>query len=104
MTIAARVPVESEKSFQARLIQLARLMGWEVYHTYDSRRSAAGWPDLELVRPPRYIRAELKREGGHVEPEQLRVLDLLRRCPGVETYVWTPADWNRILRTLGRHD
>ena len=37
---------ETEKGFQAAVVELARLRGWLVYHTYDSRRSAKGFPDL----------------------------------------------------------
>jgi hypothetical protein len=60
----------SEKEFQAQVVQLATYYGWRVYHTHDSRRSAAGFPDLVLVRPPELIFAELKTEKGRIRPEQ----------------------------------
>jgi hypothetical protein len=34
----------SEKAFQAKVLQLARLNGWAWYHPYDSRRSNPGFP------------------------------------------------------------
>jgi len=101
--MAVRIRPESEKSFQARVIQYARLCGWEVHHELDSRRSSSGWPDLELVRGTRHIRAELKREGERPRPDQERILELLRHT-STETYVWDPSDWSRIIHCLGRHD
>ena len=38
---AALVP---EKAFQQAVLDYARLMGWMVYHSHDSRHSAAGFP------------------------------------------------------------
>ena len=39
-----------ESDFQRAVIEMARLHGWLVYHTHDSRRSAPGFPDLVLVQ------------------------------------------------------
>jgi hypothetical protein len=89
-----------EKAFQAQVVQLARLWGWCVYHTYRSTRSPPGFPDLVLVRPPRLVFAELKSARGRLTPEQGRWLELLRGCPGVESYVWRPDDWDSLERTL----
>src|SRR5688572_19177552 len=41
---------QTERAFQAQVVKYARLMGWTAYHTHDSRRSQAGFPDLVLVR------------------------------------------------------
>lgn len=59
-------------------------------------RNASGWPDLVLARPPRLIIVELKSQAGRVKPEQDRWLKLLRACPGIETYLWRPDDWDDI--------
>ena len=40
----------TEAQFQEAVVQLARLTGWLVYHTFDSRRSQAGYPDLTLLK------------------------------------------------------
>ena len=40
----------TEKQFMAQVVELAKLKGWLVYHTYDSRRSEPGFPDLCMVR------------------------------------------------------
>lgn len=45
---ASAVP---EKTFMAQLIQVARLHGWITYHTFDSRKSPEGFPDLTVARP-----------------------------------------------------
>ncbi len=86
----------SEKTFQAQVLQLARLSGWVCYHTHDSRRSAAGFPDLVLVRPPVVVFAELKSESGKLRSEQEAWLEALRKCPGVMARLWRPGDWPEI--------
>ena len=82
----------SERAFQRQVAELAELTGWRVYHTYDSRRSSPGFPDLVLVRAPRVIFAELKRERGRVTAAQREWADELGQCPGVEYYLWRPGD------------
>lgn len=87
-TIATRF---TESQLQAAVVQLARLRGWLVYHTYDSRRSHAGFPDLVLVRE-RVVFAELKAEKGVLSPQQstwLRRLD----DAGAEWFLWRPEQW-----------
>ena len=93
----------SERDFQAQVVQLAKLTGWRVYHTYDSRRSNAGFPDLVLVRPPRVIFAELKRQRGRVTVAQREWAEALRACPGVEYYLWRPSDWDEVECVLRSH-
>jgi hypothetical protein len=92
----------SEKQFQAQVTALARLAGWKVFHTYDSRRSPHGFPDLVLVRAPRVIFCELKSAAGRPTPAQVAWLADLARCPGVETYLWKPADWDELAASLTR--
>ena len=90
----------SEKHFQQQVLDLARLAGFLVYHTHDSRRSAPGFPDLVLVRPPAVLFAELKSEGGRLRPEQEAWLATLEDCPGVQARLWRPGDWLEIEETL----
>lgn len=92
-----------ETPFQTQVIELAERCGFYVYHTHNSRRSKAGFPDLTMIRPPRVVFAELKRgKGGRVTPDQADVLALLHRCPGVETYLWNPNDWSEVCEVLTR--
>ena len=84
----------------SQVVQLARLCGWMVYHTHDSRGSAAGFPDLVLVRPPRLLTVELKSARGRLPPAQREWLEVLEKCRQVEVYVWRPADWETIVERL----
>jgi len=97
----AGLPTINEKQFMAQVKQLATMMKWSWYHPYDSRKSAPGFPDLVLVRPPRVIFAELKVEAGFLTPKQQEWAFALRECPGVEYYLWTPHDWPEIEKVLG---
>jgi hypothetical protein len=91
---------ESEAHFQSRVIRLAQLLGWKVFHLLDPIGSPAGFPDLLLRRPPRLLWCELKSEHGRVRPQQTAFLADLRAC-GQEAYVWRPRDFPEIQRTLG---
>lgn len=97
---ARTVRVEREADFQGAVISLARLTGWLAFHSHDSRRSAAGWPDLALCKPPRLLVVELKTTRGRLRPEQRVWLTALAACPGVEVALWRPADWPAIERAL----
>ena len=80
-----------EKQFQARIVQLARTLHYECYHTWLSIRSAKGWPDLVLCKPPRLLFVELKAAGKKPTPSQQKWLDMLR-ASGQEVYVWGSSD------------
>ena len=85
----------SEKQLQSQIVQYAKLRGWRVYHTYDSRRSTAGFPDLVLVRDNHLIFAEIKSNRGKVTPEQRSWIEALTRTQ-CEIHVWRPDDWDYI--------
>jgi hypothetical protein len=97
----AETPVLSEKAWQAMVVQLAALTGWRTFHPYDSRRSAAGWLDLVLVRGPDLVFAELKTDRGRVTSAQAEWIDALRAA-GQEVVVWRPADWPTVEQRLRR--
>lgn len=96
---AATDAATSERQFQSAVLDLATLLGWRHYHVPDSRRSEAGWPDLALWRPPRFMLVELKRDGGRLTRVQAETLEDLCRC-GVEVHTWRPSDWPEIEITL----
>lgn len=104
----------TEEQLQAAIIEAAVALGWLVYHTYDSRRSREGFPDLTLVDRrtyrPRLIFAELKAEAGLLSDAQLEWGAALQSVAAiaeqlvpdaaaspvpalVSYYVWRPADW-----------
>ena len=90
------VKPQTEKQFQNAVVQYARLRDWRIYHTYDSRRSAAGFPDLTLVRGNRLVFAELKSEKGKLTEAQEAWISDLRMVLGVGAHVWRPSDWPAI--------
>ena len=88
----------TEKELQANVVELARLMGWRHYHTYDSRHSPEGFPDLILIRLGRLIFAELKSEHGRITQTQKDWLEELglveaRSNGTVQVCLWRPEDW-----------
>lgn len=94
----------SEADFQNQVLRATRLLGLAVYHTYDSRRSASGYPDLTIVGANGLLFRELKSERGRTSPHQQYWLAALQEA-GVDAKVWRPADWPEItveLQALGR--
>lgn len=90
----------SERDLQRQVVDLAELRGFMTYHTFDSRRSAAGFPDLVLVRAPRVVFAELKSERGAMRDDQFRWLEALGNCNTVESHLWRPTDLAEIEEVL----
>ena len=98
-----RTLVRSERSLLETVVALSQATGWLAYHTFDSRKSNPGFPDLVLVHEERerVLFAELKSERGVLSLAQRAWLDALRST-GVETYVWRWDDWDEIEATLTR--
>ncbi len=87
----------SEAEFQADIIDLAKHHGWASYHTFDSRRSNEGFPDLVLVRDDQGIfYREIKSAMGAVTAQQIGWLTVLTEAPGGDARVWWPWDWPEI--------
>jgi len=94
--------VMTEETFQASVIQVAKDTGWMLFHDYDSRRSAAGFPDLVMTRDGRTIFAELKSQKGRIRTEQKQWMAELEKTQGVEVYLWRPSDMDDVVDTLMR--
>lgn len=87
----------SEKELMGLVVEAAQRLNWYVYHTFDSRRSEPGFPDLILIERDyadvaRLIAAELKRERESPTQPQLLWLAAFDNA-GAETYVWRPSQW-----------
>lgn len=101
MSVRAPLGDISEAAWQEQVVRLAQLYGWLVYHTFDSRRSTAGFPDLVLVHPRRgrVIFAELKTDKGTLSAPQIEWNAALQqvaatlRAPEFAVYVWRPKDF-----------
>ena len=76
----------TERVLQGHVVSMARALGWLCYHTYDSRRSAEGFPDLTLARRGEVLFVELKTERGRVTEAQARWLAELPVA-----YLWRPS-------------
>ncbi len=98
------VKKQTEKSFMQAVAQYARLRGWSVYHTLDSRGSSAGFPDLVFSRDDRHecriVVVELKLDGKAATGEQMAWLQAFKST-GIPTHLWTPSDWPNIEVVLG---
>lgn len=91
----------TEAVLQQKVEEMAARLGWRGYHTHDSRRSDAGFPDLVLLRRGVHVVRELKTERGRVTPQQQAWLDDYQQA-GVDACVWRPLDLieRRVEKTL----
>ena len=93
-------PSQRERHLQDRLVQTAQLCCWRLYHTYDSRRSQIGFPDLVMVRDGVLLALEVKRGLAEVVAmarsprgrEQLAWIAALDQVPGVHAAVISPEN------------
>jgi len=94
------LPLISEKNWQGTVIQVAQLEGWEyIYHTWNSKHSPAGYPDLIFLKDGRMVVVELKREDGLLSAEQyFWLLEFTKVTPDV--YLWKPSDWGEVQQVL----
>jgi len=99
VTFLDAAPKLTEASFLAQVRKAAKVLGWATYHTHNSQKSEAGFPDLVLTRRPRVIFAELKADRGKLTDAQRAWLDELRAC-GQEAYVWRPKHWSAVEKLL----
>lgn len=92
-----------EAAFQAWVVAFARDRDWLTYHTHDSRRSTAGFPDLVMLRPQpdgaRLLVAELKMPGNKPTEAQRTWLRAFERS-GAEVFTWWPENLSEIREVL----
>ncbi len=83
----------TEKEWQRTVVEAASVLGWTCYHTHDSRRSSAGFPDLTLVHPTHgVVWMELKSARGRLTVDQEWWIVLLQGA-GARAGVFRPSDW-----------
>ena len=97
-----RAEALSESQFQSEVVMAARLAGWVVYHTHNSRGSQPGFPDLVMAHPQLGVRfVELKSQHGKVTDWQKKWLaDLV--LAGAKAEIWRPIDLYREPRRIYR--
>ena len=98
LTVQQAEALVSEREWQQTVVDYARAKKWSCFHPFDSRHSAAGFPDLVLVRE-RIVFAELKREKGKVSAEQRDWQIAIMFAKG-EYYLWRPSDWGEVEQVL----
>lgn len=116
LTVAQYKALESEASFQKRVIEYAEKHGWQVVHVTPARwvpghglvpdAEQRGFPDLMFLRPVDGVRrpyglifAELKTERGRIrqgQPEWQRAL----QDAGIPCFLWRPSSWGEIETVL----
>ena len=93
----------NETTLQTKVEMAARELGWLFYHTHDSRRSQAGFPDCVFLHPTggRLIVRELKSMKGTASAEQKKWLAGFQAA-GVDAGIWRPIDYlnETVLNTL----
>lgn len=98
----------TEAQLQTGVQHLLTAFGWRWHHETDSRRSRAGFLDINAVRvrDARVLYAENKTQRGRVRPEQAewfadlqaiaeqsQAVAALVTAPTVEVYLWRPSDF-----------
>lgn len=91
----------TEAQFQELIVETAELHGWLVYHTYNSRRSQPGFPDLILIKPPRLRAFEIKTATGKVGLMQVEWIRAFKDVEFVSADIVRPGDWDWIKGVLG---
>ena len=93
---------------------ICRALRLDYYHTYSSKKSQPGYPDMTIVAPladgrKRIIFVELKNQKRRPTEDQARWLDHFSELAmelddgSVESLLWRPMDWfsgeiDRVLR------
>jgi len=90
-----------ESELQTKVIQTCNWYGLRYYHTFDSRHSAAGFPDLVIVGPYGVLFVELKGTKGVLSPQQAAWIDELQ-VAGSEAMVVRPHDFDDLVLHLKR--
>lgn len=101
---------QTEASFTAQVLQLAKIRGWRTAH-FRPGRTERGWrtavsgdgkgfPDLVMLRGARVVVAELKVNKNPPTAEQRQWIEAWLGVPASEAFVWRPEDWDEICRVL----
>lgn len=94
------MPTE-EQRFQARVVSLARELGWSIVRIPNRGQATAvfdnkGFPDLMLARPGRVLFIELKAQDGTLSDDQLLWANILKP----NWFCFRPGDYDLVVETL----
>ncbi len=90
-----------EKDYQSLIVEWAAACGWSlIYHTHDSRRSRAGFPDLVMIRRDECMVLEIKGtpngKKGTLSKDQAEWIQGFKRISGVNAAAVWPEDWDEL--------
>lgn len=88
-TLSLTYQVMTENELDRAIRRLCKDLNLRLYHTHDSRRSPAGFPDLVIVGPYGVLYIELKSMTGKLRPEQAEWRDDLIAA-GQSWHLWRP--------------
>ena len=100
MSITAYRNTMTEKALMQAIRDAAGPLGYLTYHTYDSRRSEEGFPDLVIVKRGNLFFFETKTATGRVRPAQLNWLEELQNGQVLSARLVRPADLDDVLDEL----
>jgi hypothetical protein len=87
----------SERQLDALIEDARKALGIRLsYHTHDSRRSPAGFPDRVYCGPGGVLFRELKTDTGKLTLAQLDWLANLNAA-GLNAGLWRPSDWPSLI-------
>ena len=100
----------SERDWLGRVIALARLNGWLIWHPLPAlfrdgqwrtaTQGTPGFPDLIALRAGHLVVAELKTQRApRPSPAQRKWLAEFAAA-GISTYVWRPEDWPQVVNVF----
>ena len=93
-----KLPI-TEKDLQRQVEDLLKRFKWNYYHTWNSRHSVPGFPDVIALRRGRCLAVELKKEDEMPTPEQVDWLGAFSEV-AFEVHVWRPSDFEKIVEIL----
>jgi hypothetical protein len=91
MGITRRAPQLTEDEFFEQVRDLLNRLPLLWYHTFDSRKSNKGFPDLVVCGIGGVLYRELKTADGSVSPAQKKWLQALADA-GQDAGIWRPDD------------
>ena len=100
MNIKDGIPKMSERELSKQIVAAARDNNWLCYHTFLSKWSKPGFPDLCMVRDGKLLFWELKSDVGKVSEAQTEWLAELAAVPGVDARVVRPSDLEEVYLLL----
>lgn len=93
------IPRMTEKQLARNIVTEAKNCNWLVYHTFMSKWSSPGFPDLLMIRDGKILAWELKAQDKEASPAQREWLDAFA-LSGADARVVRPDDLEMAYKIL----